>query len=42
MHNGKKAPQKSSSHTTMNDFIILSKVGEGAYSEVYKVKRISD
>jgi len=28
--------------TTMNDFLILSKIGEGAYSEVYKVKRMSD
>jgi NIMA (never in mitosis gene a)-related kinase 1/4/5 len=26
----------------MNDFMILSKIGEGAYSEVYKVKRVSD
>ena len=26
----------------MKDFMILSKIGEGAYSDVYKVKRISD
>ena len=26
----------------MKDFQILSKLGEGAYSIVYKVKRISD
>jgi NIMA (never in mitosis gene a)-related kinase len=26
----------------MKDFIILSKIGEGAYSEVYKVKRLND
>lgn len=26
----------------MADFMILSKIGEGAYSDVYKVKRISD
>ena len=24
------------------DFILLSKIGEGAYSVVYKVKRVSD
>ena len=28
--------------TTMKDFIILTKIGDGAYSEVYKVKRNSD
>lgn len=27
---------------TMNDFVVLSKIGEGAYSSVHKVKRISD
>jgi len=26
----------------MKDFIILTKIGTGAYSEVYKVKRLSD
>ena len=26
----------------MNDFKIISKLGEGAYSTVYKVKRIVD
>jgi len=26
----------------MKDFVILSKIGDGAYSEVYKVKRLSD
>ena len=26
----------------MKDFIVLMKIGEGAYSEVYKVKRKSD
>ena len=26
----------------MRDFIILQKIGDGAYSEVFKVKRISD
>lgn len=25
-----------------NDFISLSKIGEGSYSSVHKVKRISD
>ena len=28
--------------TTMKDFAILMKIGDGAYSEVYKVKRYSD
>ncbi len=27
---------------SLNDFILLSKIGEGAYSSVHKVKRISD
>jgi len=27
---------------SMNDFVILSKLGEGSYSNVYKVKRIND
>lgn len=26
----------------MKDFIVLMKIGEGAYSEVYKVKRKTD
>ena len=26
----------------MKDFQVLSKIGDGAYSEVYKVRRISD
>jgi NIMA (never in mitosis gene a)-related kinase len=42
MYNGKKGLVKVSATTTMNDFMILSKIGEGAYSEVYKVKRVSD
>lgn len=28
--------------TTLKDFVILNKIGEGAYSSVHKVKRISD
>lgn len=28
--------------TTAKDFIFLSKIGDGAYSEVFKVKRQSD
>ena len=27
---------------SLRDFVILSKIGDGAYSDVYKVKRISD
>ena len=27
---------------SLNDFQILTKLGEGAYSSVYKVKRITD
>lgn len=26
----------------MRDFVLLTKIGDGAYSEVYKVKRNSD
>ena len=26
----------------MKDFVILSKLGEGAYSSVYRVQRIAD
>ena len=26
----------------MNDFVILAKLGEGSYSNVYKVKRVTD
>lgn len=27
---------------SLNDFVILAKVGEGAYSSVHKAKRSSD
>jgi len=27
---------------SLSDFMLLSKIGEGAYSSVHKVKRISD
>ena len=27
---------------SLRDFVILTKIGDGAYSEVYKVKRLSD
>jgi len=27
---------------SMNDFQVISKLGDGAYSVVYKVRRISD
>jgi serine/threonine protein kinase len=30
------------SKTTIHSFIPLEKLGEGAFSSVYKVKRISD
>ena len=28
--------------SSMKDFMLLAKIGEGAYSDVFKVKRISD
>lgn len=28
--------------SSLNDFVVLGKIGEGAYSIVHKVKRISD
>ena len=31
-----------SSSTTMNDFMLINKIGTGAFSEVYKVVRKSD
>ena len=30
------------SHPTLNSFIPLTKLGEGTFSSVYKVRRISD
>jgi NIMA (never in mitosis gene a)-related kinase len=27
---------------SLSDFIVMAKIGEGAYSSVHKVKRISD
>ena len=27
---------------SLNDFVVLGKLGEGAYSSVHKVKRLSD
>jgi NIMA (never in mitosis gene a)-related kinase len=27
---------------SLNDFVILQRIGEGSYSSVHKVKRISD
>lgn len=27
---------------SLNDFLVLAKIGEGAYSSVHKVKRLSD
>lgn len=40
MTDDKKDAKKSGS--TMNDFMILSKLGTGAFSEVFKVIRKSD
>lgn len=31
-----------SSSTTMSDFMLINKIGSGAFSEVYKVVRKSD
>ena len=28
--------------TRMQDFTVIQKIGDGAYSEVFKVKRLSD
>lgn len=28
--------------TRMSDFLLMDKIGDGAYSEVFKVKRLSD
>lgn len=27
---------------SLSDFVLLSKIGEGSYSSVHKVKRVSD
>lgn len=27
---------------SMKDFVVITKIGDGAYSTVYKVKRMSD
>lgn len=27
---------------SLRDFVVLTKIGDGAYSDVYKVKRLSD
>ncbi len=27
---------------SLNDFVLMNKIGEGAFSSVHKVKRISD
>lgn len=41
-----KAPseleQRRVSTTRLQDFFILEKIGDGAYSEVFKVRRLND
>lgn len=34
--------QRSVSTTKLQDFFILEKIGDGAYSEVFKVRRLND
>jgi NIMA (never in mitosis gene a)-related kinase len=34
--------QKQAQSTTINDFLIVNKIGTGSYSEVFKVQRKSD
>lgn len=38
----KKQPSQDNHSTSITNFIPLEKIGEGSFSSVYKVRRISD
>lgn len=41
-YNRSQMQDAHSVHTTLLDFYIIEKIGDGAYSEVFKVKRMTD
>ena len=38
----KKTARQPDSLTTIDDFVMLEKLGDGAYSKVFKVQRVAD